>query len=307
MKSVSRAERRGTSSREVLLPGSFIAFIVIGALACVAFSASLIMPRSDDKQIARYASYILSAFAGLLVFLSSVTVVAANEVGILTNFGAWGGTKSSGLSMSAPWSTLDTFGTRNQKSVRDQADGNGSCVNVSFSGGSQGCADMTALYTIDESNAKRLWDQWKDFSKLNGDLIERQTDDAANTVYIQYTPLEARTTKRAELSAKLNEELKSRLDNAGVRLESVTLGDLHLPEKTQNQLNDLESADNKLSIANKGEEQAKSEARAAAARLQSLTPQELMVQCFNAAKEIKPTIFDCTGVGAGINVNVAPK
>jgi len=178
---------------------------------------------------------------------------------------------------------------------------------VSFSGGSQGCADMTTLYTIDENNAKRLWDQWKDFSRLNIDLVDRQTDDAANTVYTQYTPLEARTTKRAELSKKLNDELRSRLDSAGVRLESVTLGDLHLPENTQNQLNDLESADNKLSIANKGEEQAKSEARAAAARLQSLTPQELMKLCFDAAKEIKPTIFDCAGTGAGVNVSIPPK
>lgn len=301
--------------------GAFIAFIVLCVITMIAagvkwFASSQAVrlkeagetydarAASDASRVAHIAMMVLAGIALVLGLSSMITVVPANEVGVVTNLGAWGGTRTSGPSLTPPWSTVDTFGTRNQKSIRDQAEGNGTCVNVKFKGGDTGCADLTVLYTIDEQNAEKLWRGWKDFSKLNGDLIERQTDDATISVYSGYTPLEASGAKRNELSEHVYAELDKRLRPEGVSLNSITLGEVHLPEKTQNNLNDLIAADTRLQIAIKGEEQAKAESRTAAARQQSLTPEALILECLNAAREIKPQVMPTCGLGAKTDAGV---
>jgi regulator of protease activity HflC (stomatin/prohibitin superfamily) len=270
-------------------------------------------PPLDAKRISGLTVVTAGIAAIITCFLSSLTIVPANEVGVITSFGAWDGTQSSGPGFTKPWSTVDTFGTRNQKSIRDAAETEGSanCVQVKMLGGSTGCQDLTALYTIDEANAEKLWRGWKDFSKLNVDLIERQTDDSLLAVFPFYSPLEAQGAKRGEITDKLTAELRSRLEPQGVKLESITLGTLHLPEQTQKNLNELIDADTKLQIAKKGEEQARAEAAANQARQVGLTPEALVVECLKAAREIKPQVMPSCGLGvpgqAGTLVGVGVK
>lgn len=292
--------------------------ILLGVLALLfaALSAGSQRATGRDeigKQHFAGAAKLFGAVAILLTLLSSVTFIPANEVGVVTNFGAWGGTKASGIGVTLPWSKVDTFGTRNQKSIRDKAEteGSGNCVEVKMSGGSTGCQDLTVLYTIDRNNAQKLWDSWKDFEKLNTDLVQRQTDDSLLAVYPKYLPLEAQGAKRSEITAELTRELKSRLEPQGLTLESITLGTLNLPQNTQDTLNALVDKDNKLQIALKDEQQAKAEAAANQARQVGLTPEGLVLKCLETVREAKPAVMPSCGLGskgeAGALVQVGPK
>ncbi len=279
--------------------------ILLGFVALALAAVSAKTERATDseeigKQHFAGAAKFFGGVAILLTALASVTFVPANEVGVVTNFGAWSGTRASGISVTLPWSKVDTFGTRNQKSIRDKAETEGSanCVEVKMAGGSTGCQDLTVLYTIDRSNAQKLWDSWKDFEKLNVDLVQRQTDDSLLAVYPKYLPLEAQGAKRSEITTELTRELKSRLEPQGLTLESITLGTLNLPENTQNTLNALVDKDNKLQIALKDKQQAEAEAAANQARQVGLTPEGLVLKCLETVKEAKPAVMPSCGLGS---------
>lgn len=284
------------------MPGMFVVFIIVFLLASIAATAWLAMRGSNDDEIqgwsrnARITATVLGIAAGVMLFLSSLASVPANEVGIVTNFGRWSGTVDSGLHMVAPWSSVDTFPTRNQKSIRDAGpQGEANCVSVKLKGNASACFDLTVLYTIDEDHAEVLWRGWGSFAKLNTDLIERATDDAVNEVVSAY-PAEQLTANRATITAAVNVALTARLLPQGVRLESITLGDPHLPEEVQKRINSILEADANVIVAQKQKEQATAQAEAAKARQIGLTPEALIVECLNAAREIKPQVINC-GLG----------
>lgn len=251
----------------------------------------------------RRASWITAGLAVLGIGLSSLAVVPANEVGIATRFGAWSGTMNSGLNVVAPWTTVDTFPTRNQKSIRDRADGNDACIPVKLAGGAGACVDATVLYTIDDSAAEKLWRGWGSFEKLNMDLINRSTDDAAGYVYGGYTAEAASSGEnRQKITEGITTRLRDVLHAAGVRLESVTLGDIHLPSDVQARINGILEQDAKVEIAKRREAEAQAQARANAALQQSLTPEALVKLCLDAARDIKPQVFNCMGGAASPSV-----
>lgn len=244
----------------------------------------------------KVATFVLAPITLALIFMSCLTIVPANQVAVITVFGSWSGTATEGIHFVNPLSEVDTFPTRNQKSIRDQADGNDNCIPVKLDGGAGACVDATVLYTIDENHAEVLWRGWGSFAKLNTDLINRSTDDAAGQVYGGYTAENATSGRnRQAITDAISDRLRGKLDGSGVRLESVTLGDIHLPPDVQARINAILEQDAKTEIAKKREEAAKAEARANAALQQSLTPEALMKLCIDAAKEIKPQVFNCLG------------
>lgn len=289
-------------------------FVVVFLLAAIAGGMYLFLKHPTQEQIDRYRRHhgevpvgpkritglvalSLSGLAGLLLLMSSLTIVPANNVGVVTNFGTWGGTAHSGINWVAPWSSIDTFPTRNQKSIRDiGTEGEAYCVQTKFAGSASACLDLTVLYTIDEDRAEVLWRGWGNFSKLNKDLIERATDDAVSSV-LGFYQAEEYTTKRQEIVEKVNTALRNLLAPQGVKLESVTLGTAHLPKEVQDRINSILAADAKVEVAKREEAAATAEAKANQARQQSLTPEALVKACLDAAKEIKPQYFDC-GLGS---------
>lgn len=285
----------------------FIAFCIVFVLAAIGASFWLFSTPVRDKtgrdplpvrEFGKVATLITGTIAGILLVFASLAYVPANQVGVVTNFGTWGGTASSGISFVAPWSTVDTFPTRNQKSIRDQGEGNEPCVSVKLKGNASACVDLTVLYTIDEKNAEILWRGWGSFEKLNSDLINRSTDDAVNEVMSGYAAEEL-PTSRAQITEKITTGLRNRLLPQGVSLESVTLGDTHLPQDVQDRINSILQQDARTKVAEGQKAQAIAEAEAARERQASLTREALIRECIEAAREIKPQFFDCGLGGSG--------
>src|SRR5436190_6654634 len=277
----------------------FIAFIIVFVVGAIALGAGIWIDRTEDDNLVKIIGWIITGIAGVLLLLSSLTIVPANHVGVVTQFGAWEGTLDSGISWVAPWSTVDTFTTRNNRSIRDLADGNDPCVTIKAKGNASGCMDATVLYTIDKSNAEKLWRGWGSFERLNSDLVNRSTDNLINLVTSQYAPSDFPSV-RAEMTDKISTEIAKELNPQGVHLESITLGDVHWPENVQNNINSILNADAQVQVAQKNEAAAAAQAKANQARQQSLTPEALVQACLEAAREIKPQYFDC-GLGGAQN------
>lgn len=291
----------------------FILFIILLVLAAIAAGIWIIAKPAEEKTVtdrwgekrtvstesikvpAGIAALVLGLLAGIFLVFSSLTIVPANHVGVVTNFGSWSGTVDSGAHWVKPWSKIDTFTTRNNKSIRDQAEGNGPCVTIKAKGNASGCMDLTVLYTIDKNNAEVLWRGWGSFDRLNSDLVDRATDNSANLVTSNYAPSDFPAV-RAEMTQKMHDELSREIGVQGVHLESITLGDVHWPDNVQKNINDILAADAQVQVAQRNQQSAEAEARANAARQQSLTPEALIKACLDAAKEIKPQYFDC-GLG----------
>lgn len=286
-------------------------WVVFAALLLLVSVTALVLFRKaknytwhqDDIDIFRVIAGAVGGLAALgaalVLFFSSFIVVPANHVGVITSFGSWVGTAQNGWKWVAPWWEYDTFPTRNQKSVRDRGDASQyNCVSVKLKGNASACVDLTVLYTIQEAKAETMWRGWGSFAKLNEDLINRATDDAANLTYGQYTDGQVGGENRAEITNKISEMLRSKLAPHGVELNEVTLGDVHLPQEVQDRVNRelTQQAENRVAEGRKQQAIIDAETQEIQRR-SGLDP--LVKLCLDAAREIKPQIMPDCGIGKG--------
>lgn len=259
--------------------------------------------RSEDREPAMWASGVLATVAGvgaaLILFLNSYVVVPANHAGILKSYGSYAGTASEGWKWIKPWWELDTFPTRNQQSVRDQGDKSVyNCVSVKLKGNASACVDLTVLYTIDEDRAEKLWRGWGSFTRLNEDLINRATDDAANFAYGAYGQDQVGGENRGPITTKIRELLAAKLSPHGIELNDLTLGDVHLPEEVQKRTNEVLAQDAQNRVAEGKRAQAQIDAETYAIQRASGVDPTVKL-CLDAAKEIRPQIMPSCGIGNG--------
>lgn len=294
-------------------------FILAIALAIVAVLAFVIFRRvKDDTEIraGALAVAVLTLIGAVIGgFFSSFTAVDANTVAIVTAYGQPVGTVGSGPHMLAPWDNVDPFSTRVQ--VTDRKAGpegdtpTADCVQVNLKGGAQACADMTLRYVINSGDAVDLWRRYGDFDTVRDKLLRSATDNAAKIVYGQYTPQDAISGDALPAITKaMTAELTKQLNDSGLTLVAVAPGQLHLQQDVQNRINDILNAQTATTVAEQNLAKNKAEAAANAALSGSLSDQILVQECLDAAKEIKPAVFNCFpgGNSAGtplVNVNPA--
>jgi regulator of protease activity HflC (stomatin/prohibitin superfamily) len=289
----------------------FIVALVFGAVG-LAGVATAITKRSD-REIrlgATAIAVIALVLAGIVGFASSFTTIPANTVSIITAFGQPVGTADPGAHFLAPWDSVDQFSTRVQ--VTDRKAGpegdtpTADCVQVNLKGGAQACADMTLRYVINPGDAVDLWRRYGDFDTVRDKLLRSATDNAAKIVYGQYAPQDALPA----ITKAMTGELTKQLNDSGLTLVAVAPGQLHLQQDVQNRINDILNAQTATTVAQ--QTLAKNQAQAAAnqALTGSLSEPILIQQCIEAAKEIKPAVFNCFPGGGSsgtplVNVNGA--
>ncbi|WAL67103.1 SPFH domain-containing protein [Amycolatopsis cynarae] len=287
---------------------SLIFITILVVLAVVAFVAAarhlkLNDPGRHTDDIPRGAFLTAGgaflAGALLWLFLATFTTVSANAVGIVTAFGKPVGTVSSGAHFLAPWDSVEEFTTRIQVTQRlyDQNKGDQpgqDCVEVNLAGGAKACADMTIRYVINANDAVDLWKRYGSFDSVRDSFLRSATDNAAKIVYGQYQPQEAISGDALPaITQKMTAELTKQLSSSGLTLVAVAPGQLHLDPGVQNRLNGILDAQTQTTIAQQN--LAKNQAQAAAnqALTNSLSEPILVQECLDAAKEIKPTYFNC--------------
>jgi hypothetical protein len=292
----------------------FILAIVL-TLVAVAAVFTRRRVRADEELRAGALVVLVVAVIGAVTagFFSSFTAVDANTVGIVTAYGQPVGTVDSGPHMLAPWDSVDPFTTRVQVTDRKagpEGDVPGAdCVQVNLKGGAQACADMTLRYVINPGDAVDLWKRYGDFDTVRDKLLRSATDNAAKIVYGQYAPQDAISGDALPAITKaMTGELTKQLNDSGLTLVAVAPGQLHLQADVQNRINDILNAQTATTVAQQNLAKNQAEAQANAALTGSLSEPILIQQCIDAAKVIKPAVFNCFPGGSGsgtplVNVN----
>lgn len=289
-------------------------FIVTMILAVIGIAGVITaIAKRDDRDIrvpATGVAVIALVLAGIAGFSSSFTQVDANTIGIVTSFGQPVGTIGSGPHLLAPWDQVDTFSTRIQTSVRTASSTEGDqhtkdCVQVALKGGSAACPDVTVRYAIAEKDAQDLWKRFGSFDAVRDQLVRSATNDSARFVFGQYEPQQAISGETLRtITADFTKDITARLASAGVRVDSVSVGALNLDPQVQDRINRVLAAQADTQVAQQLVEKNKAQAAANAALAASLTEPVLCQEYIDAAKEIKPTVFNGCGSNSGTPVIV---
>lgn len=281
----------------------FIIMILFVVIAIVLFVIAKRRGPTSDDAISGSAFGVGGGIALLIVAvifgLNFFTAIPANTVGIVTAFGKPVGTVNSGLQFLDPWESVDQFSTRVQLTERLQAAGQGDeagndCVEVNLNGGASACADMTIRYIINPGDAVALWQQYGDFDSVRNSLLRSATNNAAKLVYGKFKPQDAISgAALPQITTDMTNELKSQLSKSGLTLIAVAPGQLHLSDSVQNQINEILNAQTNATVAQQNLAVSQAQASANQALTNSLSPQILAEDCFKAAEQIKPTVFNC--------------
>lgn len=274
-------------------------FIVTVALALIAAGVIFFGPRGQDTAITMSIGGALIVIAVVVLACDSWTTVSANSVGIETKFGRPAdGTLDPGLHWLAPWASVEEFSTRVQVTDREanaQGDQAGTdCVQVNLRGGASACADMAIRFVINPTDAVDLWKRYGDFDTVRDRLLRNATDNAAKLTYGQFDPAAAISGDALpKITADLTAALQAQLTNSGLTLVAVAPGQLHLAPDVQQRINDVLNAATQTQIAQQNLARNQAQAAANQALSGSLSQQVLIQQCIEAAKDIKPAVFNC--------------
>lgn len=277
----------------------FIFSLLLAAIG-VAAAVTAIVHR-NDREIRRGGTglaVVVFIVAGIVAFFSSFTTVDANTVGIETQFGQFTNTLEPGGHFLAPWATVTQIDTKVQSTDRKAGpDGDvpgADCVQVNLKGGAQACADLTVRYSVSHDDAQGLWSQYGSFDDARNKLLRSATDQAAKVVYGEFTPQEAVSgDASASIASKLTDSLRGQLSKSGLNLQAVAPGQLHLSKESQTRFDDLLNAQTATLVAQQNLAKNQAEAAANAALSGSLSEPILVQQCIDAAKVIKPAVFNC--------------
>lgn len=241
--------------------------------------------RAHDKApsaVALVAFVIILMIFGGVTIGNSITTVEARSVAVQTSFGQYTDTLENGLSLIAPWSSTEEFTTQVQFTELSDGDGAlGESVKVNFNGGSTGNAAVVVRWAITEEGAESLWRQHQTFERVENNLVASSIRNSTINVYANYTPVQARGEKVAEIPQKILEQLEDDLGSAGIKVDSVAINDIRLDDRAQAALNRIVDANSRIEEAEAAEQQAIIDARTAGTRQAVLSPEILQQNCLD--------------------------
>lgn len=265
--------------------------IFAGLFLLVAIAAFALHPvaKREGSKGALITGIVALVLLGLLTLTMSITTVGARAVGIQTAFGKYQNTLSNGLQLTAPWSSVEEFSTRIQSL---DLDGEKDGVKVTFKGGGGGQVNLTPRWQIDPDKAGDLWRKYKTFDTVRDKLVDPAARDATRIVAANYTPNEARSGENlVAVRDGIEKVLAEELADDGIKIDSVSVRDIPLDKRSQDSLDKIVEATNKVERAKQEQLQAKIEAETAKIRQQggALTPEALVRQCLDVTDKWSST------------------
>ena len=206
-----------------------------------------------------------------LVGLGSLFVqsVPANSIGIPTLFGKVGSPLRPGIHLVAPWTEVTTFTTRVQELSMLRANDEGDkakddSISVIASGGGAMSVDLTVRYALDDSQASDLFRQAGTMELVKERFVRPDSREVTRNVFGQYVAEEGYATKRGEISAAIAEQLRPRLAERGILLDSVNVRDVLPEQRVLDAINSVLAARNQATQAFETQKQKVTEAETAA-------------------------------------------
>jgi regulator of protease activity HflC (stomatin/prohibitin superfamily) len=197
--------------------------------------------RADGTLAPRPWGRVVAIWGGLLVLVALVSaghVIGAGDVGIPVTLGDAGDPIESGLHFTLPW----PFARVTQMSVRTQnytmsaaAEGDlaGSDDSVVVLGrdGAQANVDATVLYRLDRDRATEVYETLG--TNYRSSLIRPSARSCIRTEFTDRGLVEASTEAWTEISERISECMRDKIEPRGIILEDFQLRDVRLSPQVQ--------------------------------------------------------------------------
>lgn len=283
--------------------------LLVTALGCLLASYGA---EGENRVLLRMGGGALVVVLALTAFFTSVTVVPANSVAIVTRFGAQTGTLSGGAHLIPPWSSTVEFTRRVQTIHRANGHDGDDRVKIRFAGGGSGWANTTLRAQVQRDNIVALWRNYGTTDAAFDKIVDPETNNAFQAVYGLYAPEDAINGEHfAKIADAVVTDLNRRLTGYGIKVVGLSISGVDLDGPVQDRINALIAAQAQTRVATQQLTTAQKEAAANRAAQSALTPQTLANKCLDitaeAARSGKPLPAAWSCLGGSIPSTIAVK
>jgi len=256
-------------------------------LAClVAFAVGIVWRKGNRKAGTGISAAALLAFLVGLVF-SATTIVPTREVVIVTTFGRPVGELGNGFHLIAPWQKVKTMDAaiQLQNFAGNTYDDHGTAIPVRLKNNSMAYVNINIAWRIDPASAMHLFLDYRDFSNIRENLVDKQLAVAAAHVFGTFDPQTA--AQGADLS-KLAEEVKAQVQQAvgdRIKIEQVFIPAIFYDGATQSRLDAYNQKVQETKNAQQDVQTAEQNRLAAEARARQ-TPPDLKIAISNCLNDM---------------------
>lgn len=243
----------------------FIVFLVVLVLAILLTSA--LAAGSDVSWSVPIGLIVVTA---IMTTIFSATTVSARSVGIQTAFGRYQGTLDNGLQFTAPWSGVEEFSTQVQTMKLDGGEDNYPNIGVRFAGGGEGTITATINWQISDKEAKKLWERFKTFERVEKDLVAAKAETAVKQAVGSRTPNKALDgAELAPMGTDVRNSLQAAVAEYGVVIVDATVRDVIPDDRTRESISKTQSANQDVERAKADQKRAEIDAKTAEIRQKS--------------------------------------
>jgi regulator of protease activity HflC (stomatin/prohibitin superfamily) len=230
----------------------------------------------------------------VLVFVSCIRTVGTKEIGVPTSFGKVGTSHyGSGFHLTAPWTSIHEMDGAIQ--TDDHLDK--SCFQVRIANQQTGCAEVSLQWRINPNYVDYDYKNYRSFSHLEKQLVDRKLFSAVNDALASYNPLNSVGAKtnanplprfQTDIFELMKQKVKTIDGKPLITVLNVQLPIVHFDEQTQNRINQLQQQVAQTRIADQEflTNQAQSKANDALRKSVQNDPNVLVARCFTILNEI---------------------
>lgn len=288
----------------------FAASIIIAGIAAIIKPSTLLgtiyhvdrlddQRRKDKARSARTTGVIMLLVGALLASLPCTTIVPPRTVGVVTAFGKPTGTLPNGLHAKFPWEKVSKM----DASLQTNRYSDDTAINVRLANQSEARADASIQWQLREEDAQRMYLDYREFERIQSDLVDREFRASVNAVLSTYNPLDPEAIAEGGIDLgtyadDIKDDMQKRMGKA-IEVRSVALPIVTYDEKTQQKIDQLQSEVANTRAAEQSKKTAQEIAEANDIMQRSLSPEVLAQRCIEAAEKVGAAPVGCIpGAGA---------
>lgn len=252
-----------------------------------------------DKSIVRTTGTVLALIGLTIITLAMTVVVPARTVGVVTAFGKPTGTLSNGLHIIKPWEQVEKM----DASLQTNRYTSESAIGVRLANQSEARADASIQWQLREEDAEQMYLDYREFERIQHDLVDREFRASVNAVLARYNPLDAGAIAEGGIDLNsyaedIKTDMQERMGDA-VEVRSVALPIINYDEETQRKIDQLQTEVANTRAAEQSKNTAREIAEANEILRKSLSPEVLSQRCIEAAEKVGAAPVGCIdGAGA---------
>lgn len=254
---------------------------------------------SSEKTGARTAGGVLLVVGVMIIALAMTVMVPARTVGVVTAFGKPTGTLPNGLHVVKPWEKVEKM----DASLQTNRYTGDVAINVRLANQSEARADASIQWQLREEDAEKMYLDYREFERIQSDLVDREFRASVNAVLARYNPLDAEAIAEGGIDLnKYAEDIKTDMQNrmgGAVEVRSVALPIINYDQETQRKIDQLQSEVANTRAAEQSKKTAREIAEANEILRRSLSAEVLSQRCIEAAEKVGAAPVGCIeGAGA---------